>query len=176
MTSIHEWMAKVSPPYSSVHPFPPSHRAASVASTSGPTPKDDARATHAPMYTVGYQAAQFYQVPNLHVICSGLSFTSHLILKDLNLPQEVSGLTEEKQMAIAYAVEERNCIQAEVDLASRRCRLLVFAAHNQALRAQHLNTKLETAGEHIAVSVQSALEENPESSDPPHMYFPSRSV
>lgn len=64
-------------------------------------------------------------------------------------------------MAIAYAVEERNCIQAEVDLASRRCRQLVFAAHNQALLADKLNAKLDTVEHNISLSVQDVLE-NPE--------------
>jgi hypothetical protein len=56
-------------------------------------------------------------------------------------------------MAIAYAIDGRNCIQAEVDLASCRSRQLVFAAHHQALLAQKLSTKLEATGQQISEEV-----------------------
>lgn len=61
---------------------------------------------------------------------------------------------EEVQMDIARAVEERNCIQAEIDLASRRCRQHVFIAHSEALRAQKLSPKLDSATKHVMTSVQ----------------------
>jgi hypothetical protein len=75
------------------------------------------------------------------------------------------------QMAIAFVVEERNCIQAEVDLASRRCRLLVFAAHNQALQATQLNSRLDTMGDAIAKTV-----EDVSNKEGVHIYSPSRYI
>ena len=61
-------------------------------------------------------------------------------------------------MAIACAIEERNCIQAEVDLAARRCRQHVFVAHHQALLAARLNSKLDVVGDEVTATVYSAIE------------------
>lgn len=80
-----------------------------------------------------------------------------LASQELLLPSEVNNLSEEQQMALAYAVEERNCLQAEIDLASRRCRQHVFAAHGQALRAQKLASKFDSISKQVAVSVKEVV-------------------
>jgi len=61
-------------------------------------------------------------------------------------------------MAIAQAIEERNCIQAELDLASRRFRKLVYAAHAQALRAERLSAEYATASQQVVRSVQDVVQ------------------
>ncbi len=70
------------------------------------------------------------------------------------MPPEVDKASAEVQMAIAFALEERNCIQAEMDLAARRCRQLVFAANTQALRAQQLFDKLGVATSDVVQAIQ----------------------
>jgi hypothetical protein len=61
-------------------------------------------------------------------------------------------------MALACALEERNCVQAEVDLAARRFRQLVFAAHHQAILAGSLNTRLDAVQQQVAASVRDAID------------------
>jgi hypothetical protein len=79
------------------------------------------------------------------------------ILQDLCLPSEINELNEETQVDIAATIEEGNCLQAEVDLASRCCCQLVFTAHKQVLHADRLNTKLSTVRRDITTSVQDAM-------------------
>jgi hypothetical protein len=79
------------------------------------------------------------------------------ILQDLRLPQVFNELSEEERVDIACAIEEGNCLQAEVDLASRRCRQFVFAAHKQALLADKLNAKLGTVKRSVNTSVRGAV-------------------
>lgn len=79
------------------------------------------------------------------------------ILQDLHLPSEINELSEETRVDIAYVIEEGNCLQAEVDLASRRCRQLVFAAHKQALRADRLNAELSTVRRNISTRLQDVV-------------------
>jgi hypothetical protein len=60
-------------------------------------------------------------------------------------------------MAIAQAIEERNCLRAEMDLASRRFRKFIYAAHAQALRAERLATEYATASQQVVSSVQGVV-------------------
>jgi hypothetical protein len=78
-------------------------------------------------------------------------------LQDLRLPSEINELSEETRVDIACAIEEGNCLQAEIDLASRRCRQLVFATHKQALCADKLNAKLGTVKQNISTRLQDAI-------------------
>jgi hypothetical protein len=87
------------------------------------------------------------------------------ILQDLRLPQEFNELSEEERVDIACAIEEGNCLQAEVDLASRRCRQLVFAAHKQVLLADKLNAKLGTVKQNVTTSVRGAVASHQASRD-----------
>jgi hypothetical protein len=98
-----------------------------------------------------------------------------LTLQDLRLPAAVHEMSEQRQMSIAYAVEERNCLQAEIDLASRRCRQLVFAAHNHALEAENLNAKRETVGLYIFRSMRDVIGEGAPRSDPARQSSPTPS-
>jgi hypothetical protein len=61
-------------------------------------------------------------------------------------------------MEIAQAIEKRNCIQAEIDLASRRFRHLIYATHAQALRAERLSTEHATASQQVFKSVRTVIE------------------
>jgi hypothetical protein len=61
-------------------------------------------------------------------------------------------------MAVACAVEERNCKQAEMELAARRCRQHILAARHQALLAARLNMNIGPLGDEIRVMVKSAVE------------------
>lgn len=61
-------------------------------------------------------------------------------------------------MAIAFAWEERNSLQAEVDLASRRCRQMLFAAQTYAVRAERLSEQLDAATKRVHVSVQNIVD------------------
>jgi hypothetical protein len=79
------------------------------------------------------------------------------VLQELNFPPEVDHLSEEKRMALASAVEERNCVHAEANLASHRCRQLVFAAHSQALLMGKFNSKAEAISQQIAQSIRDAI-------------------
>jgi hypothetical protein len=79
-------------------------------------------------------------------------------MQELHLPPEVHKTCEETQMAIAQAIEERNCLRAEVDLASRRFRKFVYAAHAQALRAERLATEYASASQQVVSSVQGVVQ------------------
>jgi hypothetical protein len=57
-------------------------------------------------------------------------------------------------MVIAYACEERNSLQAEVDLASRRCRQMLFAAQTYAVRAEKINLQVNAATQRVLVAIQ----------------------
>jgi len=69
-------------------------------------------------------------------------------------------------MALAYAIEERNCMQVELDLAARRCRQYVFAAHHQALIAARINTTLDSVADEVQASIHSAIDQQVVMSQP----------
>jgi len=69
----------------------------------------------------------------------------------------VGEIDEETRMAIAQAMEERNCLQAEIDLASRRCRQHVYAAHSCALLADKLATRQDVVSKHVVTTVQAIV-------------------
>ena len=85
-------------------------------------------------------------------------FPTTTCLQDLNLPPAVNGENTEHRMAIAFAWEERNSLQAEVDLASRRCRQMLFAAQTYAVRAERLSEQLDAATKRVHVSVQNIVD------------------
>ena len=66
-------------------------------------------------------------------------------------------IDEATRMTIAHAMEERNCLQAEIDLASRRCRQYVYAAHSYALLADRLATRQEVVSNHVVTTVQAIV-------------------
>jgi hypothetical protein len=82
------------------------------------------------------------------------------------LPTGIDKLNEETQMALAFAIEERNCMQAELDLAARRCRQYIFAAHHQALIATRINTTLGSAAGKVHASIHSAIDQQTAMSPP----------
>jgi hypothetical protein len=49
------------------------------------------------------------------------------------LPPEVNHMNEATQIALAMQVEERNCLQTELDLAARRSRYHTFTSHHHSL-------------------------------------------
>jgi hypothetical protein len=61
-----------------------------------------------------------------------------LVIQELRLPSEVSRMGAEDQMVLAEKLEERNCLQAEIDPASRRYRALLYEAHRCELRTMRL--------------------------------------
>ena len=69
----------------------------------------------------------------------------------------MDGTNEETQMVIAQAIEERNCLQAEIDLASRRCRQHVYAAHGCALLADRLAVRQDAVSKHVVLTVESIV-------------------
>ena len=75
------------------------------------------------------------------------------------LPTEIDKLNEETQMALVYAIEERNCMQVELDLAARCCRQHIFAAHHQALVAARINTTLNSVADGVHASIHSAVDQ-----------------
>jgi hypothetical protein len=83
------------------------------------------------------------------------------------LPPEVDSLDEATRIALAMQVEERNCLQAEIDLASRRCRYNTFTSHHHGLTATNLQKKLEKVSQAVSVSIADAIK-NHKASKLPH--------
>ena len=69
-------------------------------------------------------------------------------------------------MDIAQAVEEQNCLQAEIDLFSHRCCQFVYAAHSCVLRADKLTTQHEAIHTCVTKSVQGIIDKTRSSPDP----------
>ena len=72
--------------------------------------------------------------------------------QDLNLPPAVNGVNTELRMAITFAWEEGNSLQAEVDLASQCCRQMLFATQTYAVCAERLSKQLDAATKCVHVS------------------------
>jgi hypothetical protein len=61
-------------------------------------------------------------------------------------------------MHIAQTMEERNCLQAEIDLVSRRFRQHVYAAHSCVLRADKLALRQDSVTKHVITTVQTIVD------------------
>jgi hypothetical protein len=60
-------------------------------------------------------------------------------------------------MDLAIQVEERNCVQLEINLAARRCRYHTFSAHHHRLTNEELQKKLEGVSKGLSASVTNAI-------------------
>jgi hypothetical protein len=67
-------------------------------------------------------------------------------------------------MDIAQALEQQNCLQAEIDLFSHRCRQYVYAAHGCALRADKLTAQHEAIRTRVIKSVKGIVDKSKSSS------------
>jgi hypothetical protein len=76
------------------------------------------------------------------------------------LPVEVNNLDEATRISLAIQVEKRNCIQAEINLAKRRCRLNTFSAHHNGLSATTLEKKLDKHSKELSASVADAIKKH----------------
>jgi hypothetical protein len=94
-----------------------------------------------------------------------------LMPQELNLPPEVGRISAEVQMDIAQALEQQNCLQAEIDLFSHRCRQFVYAAHGCALRADKLAAEREAIRTRVSKSVQGIVDKSCKSSSAGGKFF-----
>ncbi|KIM91348.1 hypothetical protein PILCRDRAFT_126844 [Piloderma croceum F 1598] len=92
------------------------------------------------VYLMGTQAAIFY--------------------KDLSrtpLPSEINCLDEATRIALAVQVEERNCLQVEINLAARRCRYHTFSSHHQQLKVERLKEQLNKVSKEVDAAIADAV-------------------
>lgn len=86
------------------------------------------------------------------------------------LPPEVNHMNEATQIALAMQVEERNCLQTELDLAARRSRYHTFTSHHHSLTVDKLQKKLDKVNQTVSAAVADAVknhkaQQNPQGTD-----------
>ena len=69
-------------------------------------------------------------------------------------------------MALAVQVEERNCLQAKIDFAARRCRYHAFSSHHHHLKAEKLQKQIDKVSKDVHAAVTDAV--NKHKASQPH--------
>jgi len=74
-------------------------------------------------------------------------------------------------MTIAYACEERNSLQAELDLVSQHCRQMLFGAQTYAVRADKLNAKVDEVSQCIFKAIEGFSNKRHSQSNPGNQFI-----
>jgi len=78
--------------------------------------------------------------------------------QDLHIPRSLDAVDEADRVTLAYACEVHNVLQAELVLAERHYRKMLFATKAQQLRVETAREQLDTVKNQVNCGFRIALE------------------